>query len=304
MSDEQEFEETEHYVKIGKGKNAILVGKNQLLNLLQQGYTVHQALLKLAEQMQIFWIKGGDICKQMMINQFIYLYNLGIPPDKIIEHFQKEFPIELKCLIGEDIPPDEIQQNINEIKQRIISTISQENTPPLKPQPQIPQDEPKPPKPQPDEPDTDESISVSEQFDAQPTDFDLSKDDELELYAQEKAGFCCGINPRTLSLLTAVEHLSNQQTAEKFMIDYISNNWSESQLFNEIVKSFPEDKVVSLAFQNIPPSYVKTLIDFISKKESTQKAQQIYHDYLSGKIKSIIAFVRDNYPESDWINIQ
>lgn len=289
MNDE-EFEETENYIRFGKGKNTILVGKNQLLELLKRGYTVNQALLHLAEQNQIAWVKGGEICQRMMINQFKYLWNLGVPVDKIIEHFKKEFPVEFKCLTGESISDEEIKKNIAELIKKFESPSPSVASPPAQkssPEPApAPAPEPEPQKPEPQEPEEPPKLG----------DKPVETEDDLELYAMEKEGWCCGVNPRVLAILSAVEKVS-PDTANDLLKRYVSESWSEVDLYTNALKHVSsaesEDEFVDDIINSLPDSNVRKIWNIIQKKE--QNPKQIFKKYLQGEIKSLIMYAVDTY---------
>jgi len=299
--DEEPIEETENYVRIGRGKNAILVGKNQFLELLNQGKTVQEALLTLAERNQIAWVKGGEICQRMMMNQYIYLYNLGVPHEKIIEHFQRDFPTELKCLIGESISDEEIKENI---KNLILKFSGKDETTEKESRPENEitiSDEPI----QDDkESHHEDEITISEEEPAEEPklmlgDQEVETEEDLELYVSEKEGWCCGVNPKVMSILSSVEQLTSKEISDQLMKDYVINGWTESQLFQEACKHCDRDKLIKTAYENIPYSSVYDAMKTIEQKEGLQAAIDTYGKYLSGEIKSIIYYVEKKYPTTE-----
>lgn len=293
--DEDNVKETPNYLRFGKGKNSILVGKNQLTELLDRGMTTHQALLELAGRNEIGWVKGGEICQKMMTNQYIYLRNLGVPHEKIVEHFHKEFPVEYHCLVGEALSPEEIKKNIAALIMRFSAqkTENAPESPPVEPQSDVPEPVPGP---------VEEGEAPSEEECGEPEAQQLmlgnepvETEEDLELWIQEKEGWCCGTNPKVLSIMFAIEHLKSEEFAKAMMKDYIMNHWKEPQLFEEACKHCDKKELVDLAFNNIATSKLKEIVNDIIQVEGEEKAKELYSKYLSGEIKSLWAYFDKTY---------
>jgi len=293
--DEDNVKETPHYLRFGKGKNSILVGKNQLTELLDRGMTTHQALLELANRNEIGWVKGGEICQKMMTNQYIYLRNLGVPHEKIIEHFQKEFPVEYHCLVGEALSPEDIKKNISMLIMRFSrpKTENAPGTPPVEPQSDVPEPV--------HEPDEEEESPAEEESDAPEAPLlmlgkePVETEEDLELWIQEKEGWCCGTNPKVLSMMFAVEHIKSEDFAKALMKDYIINHWKEPQLFEEACKHCDKNELITIAFNSIATSKLKEIVNDIIEIEGEEKAKELYGKYLSGEIKSLWSYFDKNY---------
>jgi hypothetical protein len=294
--DEEPIEETENYIRIGKGRNTILVGKHQFMELLNQGKTVHEALLILAERNQVAWVKGGDICQRMMLNQYIYLRGLGVPHEKIIEHFQRDFPTELKCLIGESISDEEVKENIKQLIEKFSSMpkeVDVKESEGGEDEVSIDTVESGDVK---KEDETEDKAEDEEDTKLMLGDKEVENEDDFELYITEKEGWCCGVNPKVMSILTAVEMITSKEVADGLMKEYVMNNWSESELFAEACKHCNREELIKNAYESIPYSAVYDAVKLLERKEGLESAMETYGKYLSGEIKSIVYYVDKKYP--------
>lgn len=304
MSDDEngvgDVSETKNYIRFGKGKHTILVGKNQFLELLNKGLTTQEALIKLAESHGVFWVKGGEICQKMMLNQFKYLYNLGVPVDKIIDHFKTEFPVEFKCLTGEALSDEEIKKNIADLMFKLRSedegegegesesesegdTENDEDT--TESDEQETESGESEPAPEP-ESESDEPVTLG--------GITIESDEDLDLYLLEKEQ-CCGSNPFGFAMLTAIERLKSKQDADSLLKQYVINKWSVKEMFREACKLVGEQQLIDTSFDLIPESGFRTLLEKVESVDGREKSKDIYAKYLKDEITGLVRYVQDNY---------
>jgi len=249
------MDEDENVIKFGRGKHTIMVGKNQLEEVLRAGFKGKDALMELARRQGISWIPGGALCKLLVAEDIRDLMGMGIDIEQIKQHYQKKYPLAYKaCILGEELTPEEQQlaekkalDKVLKKPSNVVEYLSGED-------PELAAEDGSPLEPEKPE-DAENAIKT------------------LVGHITAAEGACCGADSAYVTMANAIESLAGQATAKVLQVDYVQSGWDHARLYGRCVDAAgSEAKFLQAVRDNVPAhSLLGKLMTLIDDRELWRK---------------------------------